>query len=159
GSIDFAVIDDFVQRAYSVYSKDPMIAINVGLVRLRGEQYEEALQLLGGWISAAGGAVFRLVSANVAYTYIYQKNYSSAIGLLNSVVAYLQDLDTQNPLDSSDLPGIGLWIDFEDDDLNYSLESFESVVPLLSELLQAVSHEPNTDTSSIQWLLDAFNHL
>lgn len=104
---------DLLQKAYTVYSRDTLLNLNLGLALQRAGKYKEAQDILLFVADLIDPVFIRYCLANASFCAIQSGNYSLGINILNSLAELLFEYEGIKNLKWDTLPSIAEWVDKE----------------------------------------------
>jgi hypothetical protein len=95
-----------LKQAYSIYNKDPILSINLGLALQRDGDFQSSKNLLLSSMSVLPPGLLDVCLANIAFGEIQASNFAEGVGRLETLMKYLLDESDGNEPNPWDLPSI-----------------------------------------------------
>ena len=128
---------ELLEKAHSIYGKDPVLSINLGLAWYHTGEFEKAREVLASAAAYVAPAYLRIVCfANLAFAAIQSSDFDLAMSMLDSTMIQLKrGTHGQESPSLWDLPGIANWVG-QGDQMEVSEERPDSALSLIEYAME-----------------------
>jgi tetratricopeptide (TPR) repeat protein len=102
-----------LERASTIYSRNPELEINYAFALRRGGQYDEAKKRLLSLVNVMIPFFVKYCFANAAFCAIHLSRYEEAVLLLEETMTVLKKEAPGETPELFSVPGIAIWVDRE----------------------------------------------
>jgi tetratricopeptide (TPR) repeat protein len=132
---------EHMEKAYSIYDKDPYVVMNLAFALSRAKEFDRAGKLLISVSAIVPASLMKVCYANTAFYEIQASRLEGGIALLEATASLLLlENPDQNAIDFYTLPGIAGWIGEEANDEYFLVERpIDSAYELINSAIKQYS--------------------